>query len=195
MQITPDELAAIPFRPEAAETAAELAAVINGAVAPTLGARRTLLGLLSAVRRIRYGGEAGDLGASHAEVYGEPPDLRAELSSSWSSAAGGAMDGGGGNTGAASGACGAAVGARDAAGGAATGLDDAFGGVGHEAFGAAGDAFGGVAHDAAVALSDAFGDDGFDACDSDSDAFGGIGYAGASGEADGAGRNGDPHER
>ena len=198
-QIAPDELAAIPFTPEAAETAAELAAVINGAVAPTLGERPTLLGLLSAVRRIRYGGEAGDLGASHAQVYGEPPDLRAELSASWVAAAGGAIDGegagGDGSAGAASGACGAAGGARDAAGGV---HGDAFGGIERDADGALGDAFGGAGRDAAGAADGAFGAAGFYADAPGSDAFGGIDFAGAesacaSDEGDGAYSN--AHER
>lgn len=199
-QIEPDELATVTFTPEAAETAAELAAVINGAVAPTLSERPTLLGLLAAVRRIRYGGEAGDLGASHAQVYGEPPDLRAELSRGWSAAAGGAVDGdgggGAGSAGAASGACSAADGARDAAGDA---LGDAFGGIDRDAAGEADDAFGGIERDVAGAPGDAFGAAGSDAYGLDSDAFGGIGYtgaesAGASGEGNGAGGNCDPHE-
>ena len=194
-QIKPEELAALPFTAEAAETAAELAAVINGAVAPTLGARRTLLGLLAAVRRIRYGGEAGDLGASHAETYGEPPDLRAELSREWGAVAGGDGSRHGGSAGAASGVCGAAGGTRNAAGGAAGALDDAFGGVAHDAAGSPSDAFGGVGRDAEGAAHGTFGAPGLEAYVMDSDAFGGVAYAGASGAGDGAGGSYDPYER
>ncbi|KAK9838288.1 hypothetical protein WJX81_002542 [Elliptochloris bilobata] len=91
MKVTQEHLDAVPFVLEA-----QLAHVINGAVAPTLDERPALAGLLAAVRSIRTSGAAGDLGNSCADTFGDPPDLEIELAEEWGG--GGQSDDSGGQS-------------------------------------------------------------------------------------------------